>query len=247
LITFVYEDLPRFWGWVVRSLKHLAHRTGLLAWLERHRANRALFYLRCLFAFYDIEDMVRLDVPFWTFRAARRIDAFLKERDGKAVVFEYGAGASTLWLAKRAGHVTSIDHDIRWASIVQNIATHVPNLDLRIIPPGDKSSSGPYRSGDPMMRGRVFEAYVRAIENAAGPFDLIVIDGRARADCLRAALPYLKTDGLIVFDNAYRPRYAESIRSAGLRVRRIRGAVPGLPFPEETMLMAPEASARWLA
>ena len=70
MITFVYEELQRFWGWVVRSLKHLAHRTGLLAWLERHRANRALFYLRCLFAFYDIEDMVRLDVPFWTF--ARR-------------------------------------------------------------------------------------------------------------------------------------------------------------------------------
>ncbi len=245
MIRFVYDGWPRYWGAVIRALRGLARVTGVLGWLERRRDNRVLFYLRCLLAFFDIEDMVRLDVPFWTFKAARRVDAFLKEREG-AAVFEYGAGASSLWLAKRAARVVSIDHDERWATVVRGLAQGQSNLELHVAPPGPKAASGPFRSGDPLMRGRVFEDYVRKIEQAAGPFDLIVIDGRARADCLRAALGHLKPDGLIVFDNAYRPRYRQAIRDSGLQVRRLRGAVPGLPFPEETMLMGEERAARWL-
>lgn len=246
MIHFVYDGLPRYWGWVVGQGRRGLRAVGVLGWLERRRSNRVFNYLRCLFAFFDIADMVALDVPFWTFRAASRVDGFLKERGGAAAVFEYGSGASSLWLAKRAGRVVSVDHDSHWSEIVAGLAAARPNLALKVVPPGEKRSSGPFRSGDPLMRGRVFEDYVKAIETAEGPFDLIAIDGRARADCLRFALPFLKDDGLIVFDNAYRPRYRAAIRESGLHKRRLRGAVPGLPFPEETMLLGRAAARRWL-
>jgi hypothetical protein len=246
MIRFVYEGLPRYWGWVVGRLKAAARAAGLLSWLERRRNRPAFFYLRALFAYYDIEDMAYLDVPFWVFKAAYRVDAFLADREGKATVFEYGAGASSLWLAKRAARVVSVDHDEAWAAVVRRLAVGMPHLSLTVLPPGERQTDGPYRSGDPLMRGRSFEGYVRSIENAGGPFDLIAIDGRARADCLRTALPYLKDDGLIVLDNAYRPRYRKAIRDSGLRLLRFRGAVPGLPFPEETMLLSRDAAAHWL-
>lgn len=245
MIRFFYEGLPRYWGQVIRVLRLGLRSVGLLAWLERHRANPFLFYIRCLFCFHDIEDMAHLDVPFWCFRASRRVDAFLKARNG-ARVFEYGSGASSLWLARRAGHVTSVDHDEHWSNVVHGLASGLSNLDLQTRPPTGRDVDARYRSGEPLWRGHGFDAYVDAIKQAGGPFDLIAIDGRCRADCLRVALPYLKPDGLVVFDNAYRPRYRAAIRGSGLQIRRYRGAVPGLPFPEETMLLAREAAAAWL-
>lgn len=245
MIRFIYDGLPRYWGQVIRVLRSGLRAIGVLDWLERRRDNPALFYLRCLFCFHDIEDMAHLDVPFWCFRAASRVDEFLHARGGQARVFEYGSGASSLWLARRAGHVTSVDHDARWTDIVGGLARDVPNLDLLTFPPTPRDVKAPYRSGDPLWRGHGFEAYVDAIAEADGPFDLIAIDGRCRADCLTVALPFLKPDGLIVFDNAYRPRYRDAIDRSGLQMRRYRGAVPGLPFPEGTMLLAGAAAAKW--
>lgn len=246
MITFIYDGLPRYWGQVVRILRMAMAAIGVLGWLERRRGNPLLFYVRCLFSFYDIEDMAHLDVPFWTFRATARVDAFLKARGGTARVFEYGSGASSLWLARRAGHVTSVDHDPHWSGIVRTLAAGRTNLDLLTHAPTEREPSGPFRSGDPLWRSRGFEAYVTSINDIGGPFDLITIDGRCRADCLNVALAHLKDDGLIVFDNAYRPRYRSALRSSGLHRRRYRGAVPGLPFPEETMLLAGDAAREWL-
>ena len=48
------------------------------------------------------------ETPWITFRAIDWLDAFLKpDMD----VFEYGAGGSTLYLAKRARRVVSVEHD----------------------------------------------------------------------------------------------------------------------------------------
>src|SRR3990172_8471482 len=95
---------------IVRALRTLAGKMGLLAFLERRRDRPFFIYLRSLFSIYDIEDMARLDLPWWTFAATRYVEAFLKRREGVADVFEYGPGASTVWLAKRARRVGYVEH-----------------------------------------------------------------------------------------------------------------------------------------
>ena len=74
------------------------------------------------------------------------------------------------------------------------------------------------------------------IDDAAGTFDVIVIDGRAREACLAVAAPDWP-DGLIVFDNSHRARYQRAITASGLRERRLPGLTPTLPYPDQTSLL----------
>jgi len=64
-----------------------------------------------------IDALIRLDVPWWTYDAIDKVEAFLSDRPG-ARVFEWGCGASTVWLVKRADSVVSIDHDAPWVEFV---------------------------------------------------------------------------------------------------------------------------------
>ena len=84
--------------------------------------------------------------------------------------------------------------------------------------------------------GLDFAAYVAAIDDVEGPFDLIVVDGRAREACLRAALPHLADDGIVVFDNTRRKRYRQAMAAARVTIDRTTGLTPTLPYPDETSL-----------
>jgi predicted O-methyltransferase YrrM len=72
-----------------------------------------------------------------------------------------------------------------------------------------------------------------------GSFDLVVVDGRARQSCLTHALPRLRGDGLVVFDNSARRRYRPAIAAAPVAETRLRGLTPTLPYPEQTSLLRP--------
>ncbi|WP_294391691.1 class I SAM-dependent methyltransferase [uncultured Sphingomonas sp.] len=204
---------------------------------RRGKDSRLARWMRSLFAIYDIDQMVALDIPWWTFEAIDRVEAFLGSRPG-ARVFEYGSGASTIWLGRRAGSVTSVEHDADWYPVVAARAAAHPNIDLRLVPPDGEPHGDPaYASTKPNWRGRTFHDYVHAIDGVAGTFDVIVIDGRARTACLAHARGRLAPDGLIVFDNTHRPAYRDAIASSGLRATRTKGLTACLPYPDETTLL----------
>jgi predicted O-methyltransferase YrrM len=215
-------------------------RTGLDDWLAARKSPVAR-HVRSFGAIYDAERMIPLDVPWWTYPAAAEVEAFLRERDGSARVFEYGAGASTVWLAKRAGEVHSVEHD---AAFVDMLAPKLAGLDhvhLRCVEPGERrpdSTAVSERAGHEHLD---FGDYVTAIGDAGGAFDVIVVDGRARAACLAQAIPHLAVGGVIVFDNAGRARYRAAIEASGLRVDVRRGWAPSLPYREATALLRKRA------
>jgi len=221
----------------VRGLRAAAARTGLLDALDRRRADSLpALWLRSLFAIYDIEDMARLDLPWWTLAAVKEADEFLKSR-GQARVFEYGSGASTIWLARRAASVFSIEHDQAWHEVVSKRLEAYPNASLKLIEADPEPVTG-YVSDKPGWQGRSFRRYAGAIDEEAGEFDLIVIDGRARAACLAHARSRLAPGGMILFDNSRRDRYRTAISASGLSVRTFRGATACLPYPDETSLLS---------
>ena len=191
-------------------------------------------------AIYDIEDLSSLDLPWWNLASIRQIDAILAGKPG-ARVFEWGSGASTLWLARRAAAVTSIEHDALWYTEMQARTKALPHIDLRLVTPDapDKYDAR-YRSERLGWRGRSFAGYVREIERTEGLYDLVVIDGRARTACLEAALPRLAPGGYIVFDNSARKRYSRRIATSHLVTRTFRGLTACLPYVDETMLLSHE-------
>lgn len=225
----------------MRNAGRLAKAVGVIGMLDRlGTKTRWVHWLRSLFAIYDIEALIALDVPWWTYDAIKVADNFLSANPG-ARVFEFGSGASTIWLARRAGSVISVEHDADWCKIVRSQLRRRSDLapvTMRLVPP-DPVPGGEalYRSEKSGARGAEFMAYASAINAEAEQFDLIVIDGRARQACLAHAESRLAPGGMIVFDNSRRSRYRQAISRSKFTRQAYRGLAPSLPYPDETTIM----------
>lgn len=228
------EMVKRVYVRTIRAIGSVAQSAGVLGLLERHRASRACLYLRSLFSIYDAEDLARLDLPWWAFGAIDHVDAILQRRGSDMVVFEYGSGASTLWLARRCRAVYSVEHDITWAERSRTLCALHDNVEILAVPPMEVDAATRCRSGRAGWQQYSFDAYVESIRRFPFLFDLIVVDGRCRSECLAEARSKLNDEGLIVFDNSNRRRYHKTTGSLPLPRSVFRGLVPGLPIPGET-------------
>jgi predicted O-methyltransferase YrrM len=138
-------------------------------------------------------------IPWYTYCA---ID-FLAERAKRSMrVFEYGSGNSTLWWSDRVRNVVSCEHDKTWYGVMRDrVPANVEYCLVELRPDGQ---------------------YATAVARQAEPFDVIVIDGRERVNCAKAALGALKDDGVVVWDNSDRPEYEAGFRLlVDKRFRRI--------------------------
>lgn len=228
--------MKRLYVRVVHALRALLRVLGVLTLLERLSSrSRVATWLRSLVAIHDLDEMTRLDVPWWTFDSRDEVAGFLSRRP-RARVFEWGSGASTLWLASRAGEVHSVEHDAGWAAA---LSPRLPvNVALTVVAP-TPATRPVVGSAKPGHAGLEFSPYVAAIDAVDGAFDVIVIDGRAREACLERAVDRLAPDGLIVFDNVDRQRYRRAIGALGAQVEVVttRGLTPALPYPTRTALL----------
>lgn len=168
------------------------------------------------------------EVPWITFRAIDWLDTYLKP---DMRVFEYGAGGSTLYFAKRAGEVISVEHDESFYHWVKDILAQRArtNCDLMLHRSEPCEESDPaFASFQPKYRGQCFQSYVTAIDAYPdGHFDLVLVDGRARMASFKRALPKLKPGGTIMLDNSERPGYAEAGRiMAGAQRQDFPGLTP---------------------
>lgn len=220
----------------VRAVRDLLTAIGAIrlldAWARGSRTGR---WVRSLLAIYDVRELGALDTPWWTFEAADLVADHLVTRPG-ARVFEWGSGASTAWLSRRAGQVVAVEHDPEWAATVAEVIG--PGATICTVPPTPVTSDDAVLSRKPGFEGLDFSDYVATLDQQRGVFDLIVIDGRAREACLQRALPRLADDGLIVFDNVDRRRYREALAAErGIEVQWTRGLTPSLPYPTRTALV----------
>lgn len=124
-------------------------------------------------------------------------------------VFEYGSGTSTLWWAKRALHVVSCEHSAQWYNKMKNEMPQNVTYIHRELEPGG--------------------AYCREINEHPGPFNMVVVDGRDRINCARQCIGKLGVDGVIIWDNTDRERYAQGLEflaAQGFRRLDFRGLCP---------------------
>jgi hypothetical protein len=137
-------------------------------------------------------------------------------------VFEYGAGGSTLFIARRVRRVTSIEHEPSWYDLVAHTLHEddLSNCDLRLIPAEREPSLrdvpyGPasYTSMNPHAIGFSFENYVRSIEEHPDrSFDVVVVDGYARFSCIAAAIPKVQRGGYLLFDDTDLDKFRGAVR-----------------------------------
>ena len=211
-------------------------RTGLAKEVAPPVEQRWRHWTHSLTKVYDSLAMAKLDVPWWTYDAIAAVDAWLGEREHPIRVYEYGSGASTVWLSRRADEIHSVEHHTGFGEMMQAELAGEEKISLRVIAPtpSDAPVIGSQKEGH---AGLDFAAYVNSIDDIDGEFDLVVIDGRAREACLEKAKDRLAPGGIIVFDNSRRKRYVDAIAASGLKETTHSGLTPTLPYPERTSVL----------
>lgn len=155
-------------------------------------------------------------IPWFTYPAVE----FLKTRvrpDWR--VLEYGCGAGTLWWSRNCGAVVAIEHDQRWAEDVAS-----------------KCTASILRADDGDARGYVDPPGLAG----AAPFDVIVVDGIFRPDCLAACTRRLSDRGIVIVDDAQRPEYEKAIGALlaeGFRAIPFHGPQPVSKHPGCTLVL----------
>ena len=116
----------------------------------------------------------------------------LEERK-PAKVLEYGAGTSSLYWPQRYAFIKlwmAIEHDLDWAIY---LAGQSPD-NLMVI----------------CIMTEPIETYVVPPQGYA-PFDMIIIDGLHRVECIEASPQYLAPDGAVLLHDADRLEYRDAL------------------------------------
>jgi SAM-dependent methyltransferase len=127
-------------------------------------------------------------IPWYTYPAIEFLEDKIKP---DSIVFEFGAGNSTLWWGGKAKQVISIESDQAWYDQIKQQMPDNVQLNLEI----DKKKYADFINQYP-------DQY----------FDVIIIDGINRNACLENSLNKLKHDGLLIFDNTDDHRYDNSLK-----------------------------------
>ena len=90
-------------------------------------------------------------------------------------VFEYGTGYSTTWWQNKNVNYHAVEDNKQWYDMIK-----------------DKTN---------IKHEPEYNKYSQSIYNYDFKFDVIVIDGTARFDCIKPTLEKIKDDGIIIFDN----------------------------------------------
>ena len=159
--------MKRLYIKIIHVLRSAASAIGIIFVLDKWAKKSKLgLWVRSLVSIYDLRDLVALDLPWWTFESKEIVENFLQTRPNPRV-FEFGSGASTFWLAKRAAEVISIEHDPIWAQKVTK--TLSPNAKVILVQPETISiEQAPIRSGKKGFENLDFTKYVKAIEGVGG-------------------------------------------------------------------------------
>jgi hypothetical protein len=129
---------------------------------------------------------------------------------------EFGSGLSTVFFAERVGEIISIEHYEPWYKKVK-VLLHkkgLENVDYRLIKMDEQIQSD--KELEQQMHSTckqfslmtAYKNYYNALSSEAKEsFDIILVDGRARPECVFSSVEKLKSGGLMVLDNSERRRY----------------------------------------
>lgn len=161
------------------------------------------------------------DLPWISYDAQQFLGASLT-RDSR--VLEFGSGMSTAWWAARAGEVIAIEGSTEWRDIVVKRLSSmgVGNAKLRLAP-----TRSEYLDLPSALKG--------------DGFDLLIVDGEYRADCVEIALSCLRPGGMVYLDNSdveldAKKALTRLARERGATIRLFTDFVPTAFFVNQGML-----------
>jgi len=135
---------------------------------------------------------------------------FLDERlSDEMSIFEYGGGSSTLYYSSKVKKVFSVESNQSWfeklnAQVSENVFLIFTEKDID---------------------GK----YCRSIHQIEMQFDVVVVDGKDRVNCMREGFMKLNDNGVLILDDSNRPDYTPGFELAaelGYRSFHFEGLKP---------------------
>ena len=155
-------------------------------------------------------------LPWYTYPAISFLSSRLRPN---SVVFEYGAGNSTLWYAQRVARVVSVEDDAQWCGTISRRAPE----NASVVHRSDRTE------------------YVLEIAHSDELYDVVVIDGCDRPRCAAEALSHLSPGGVIIWDNSdwadFQTAWLETFQPNGFRQLEFRGIGPINPYVWSTSIL----------
>ncbi|NJL84701.1 MAG: class I SAM-dependent methyltransferase [Chloroflexaceae bacterium] len=147
-----------------------------------------------------------LEIPWMNYAAI----AFWEETPKKEfILFEFGSGYSTIFFARLVNKVTSVEYDRAW---FQTVEAKIPDNATLIFK--EKDIDG---------------AYCRSIQETNQQYDIIIVDGRDRVNCVKQSISVLTPNGAIALDDSQREKYQPAIdyaKKKGFKVLHLDGLKP---------------------
>jgi predicted O-methyltransferase YrrM len=146
--------------------------------------------------------------PVMKFREIEIIEDILKNLKPNNCL-EWGAGYSTIYFPRFFKTNTtwlSIEHDENWAEKIQQLNKN-PNIKIFLKKPNNYPWTDPFNDGSLSDLKDYIEFPARF-----GLFDFILIDGRARKDCLLKALEFINNKGIVILHDANRKYYHQNFK-----------------------------------
>ncbi len=145
---------------------------------------------------------------------------FISERLNKTMdIFEYGCGNSTLWYSQKVNTVTSVEHDKSWFEKIKNSMPNNVKINYQeLIYNGDYSN----------FSTKLYKK-----------FDIVIVDGRDRFNCIKNSIDSLKANGVIVLDDSERESYSDGITfllENNFKKIDFWGISPGLFYKKNTTI-----------
>jgi predicted O-methyltransferase YrrM len=155
-------------------------------------------------------------IPWFTYPC---ID-FLSQRLNKNLsVFELGSGNSTLFFATRVRNISSLEHNKEWFTKI--------------------NGSLPDNSKLTYVESNSSDKYLETLKTGNEKFDIVIVDGIFRNECLLESINHLTEQGIIILDDSERNEYAEGISfvvNASFKRIDFVGIAPGLLYSKTTTI-----------
>ncbi len=146
---------------------------------------------------------------------------FIGERLNKNQnIFEFGSGNSTLWYAQRVKSILAVEHDNDWINQIKPILPANAEILYKVLD----------TNGD----------YSKSVLSSGNKYDIIIIDGRDRNNCVYQSFNALSNDGVFIFDNSQISAYADSLqflKDKGFRRIDFKGLCPSVAHINTTTVL----------
>ncbi|KJJ38425.1 hypothetical protein MB09_09065 [Aequorivita vladivostokensis] len=143
---------------------------------------------------------------------------FIENRLNKnMIIFEYGSGNSTIYYSSKVKKVYTVEHDIDWFNKVsQTLPKNVMIENVELEYGGEYSLTS---------------------QKKDLKFDVIIVDGRDRVNCIINSIESLKDNGVLILDDSERISYQlgiDKLKEDGFKSLDFWGISPGLFYKKCT-------------